>query len=533
MKKACCPVIMLFYFTPVLLSPALILYDIGFGVVFDALGGTLEFQTQQAMQLAYPALLQTGYFIDNTWQQQQLPRFAIINPATGETITTVADAGIAETEQAVEAAQKAFGPWSRLPAKERATILRKWYNLVTEHTNDLALLLTTEQGKPLEEAKGEIQYGASFIEWFAEECRRVYGEIIPAPVADRRLLTLKQPIGVVAAITPWNFPVAMITRKIAPALAAGCTVVLKPAEDTPLCALALAQLAKEAGMPDGVLNVIPSTQSAAVGKVLTTHPAIHKVSFTGSTEVGRLLMQQSASTLKKLALELGGNAPSIVFEDADMEQAVKGTMASKYRNAGQTCVCVNRVLVQRSAYPAFIAAYQQAVAALKTGNGTEPGVTIGPLINKEAIDKVEELLKDALDKGAELIMGGSKHAAGELFFEPTIISRCTTDMKMSREEIFGPVSAIYLFETEEDAIELANHTEYGLAAYFFSKDIQKIWRVAERLEYGIIGVNEGIISFAEVPFGGIKQSGYGKEGSFYGIEEYLVTKYVCLGGMSS
>ena len=485
------------------------------------------------MELAYPALLQTGYFINNNWLQGQASHFVVLNPANGATIASVADAGVAETEQAIEAADAAFPAWSRLPAKERAAILRKWYNLVMQHIADLALLLTTEQGKPLEEATGEIQYGASFIEWFAEECRRVYGEIVPAPIADRRFMTLKQPVGVVAAITPWNFPMAMITRKIAPALAAGCTVVLKPAEDTPLSALALAQLAKEAGLPDGVLNVITSTQSAAVGKILTTHPAIHKVSFTGSTEVGRLLMQQSAGTLKKLALELGGNAPSIVFDDADIAQAVKGTLASKYRNAGQTCVCVNRVLVQRNIYPAFIAAYREAVEALKTGDGTEAGVTIGPLINGEAIDKVKELLEDAIEKGAELLIGGHTHAAGPLFFEPTILSGCTTDMKMSREEIFGPVSAIYLFDTEEDAIALANHTEYGLAAYFFSRDIGKIWRVAERLEYGIIGVNEGIISFPEVPFGGIKQSGYGKEGSFYGIEEYLITKYVCLGGLSA
>ncbi|RXK81963.1 NAD-dependent succinate-semialdehyde dehydrogenase [Filimonas effusa] len=483
------------------------------------------------MQLVYRSLLQTGYFINNNWQQCSENRFAVTNPATGAEIATVADAGVKETGEAIAAAEAAFPAWSGLPAKERAKLLRKWYDLIIAHTDDLALLLTSEQGKPLEEAKGEIQYGASFIEWFAEECRRVYGEIIPAPVADRRFMTLKQPVGVVAAITPWNFPVAMITRKIAPAIAAGCTVVLKPAEDTPLSALALAELAREAGLPDGVLNIIPSTQSAEVGKILCTHPAIHKLSFTGSTGVGRLLMQQSSSTLKKLALELGGNAPSIVFDDADIEIAVKGTLASKYRNAGQTCVCVNRVLVQRSVYPAFLEAYSKAVAAFKTGDGTAPGIQIGPLINKKAIDKVQELLADALNKGAELVMGGHLHSAGPLFFEPTIISNCTADMTLSHEEIFGPVTAIYLFDTEEEAITLANSTEYGLAAYFFSKDVQKIWRVAEKLEYGIIGVNEGIISFAEVPFGGIKQSGYGKEGSFYGIEEYLITKYVCLGNM--
>lgn len=483
------------------------------------------------MHLSHPTLLQTGYFINNTWHNQSIT-FPVINPANGELIAEVAEAGVAEAELAIEAAGKAFPAWAKLPAKERAVLLKKWFELIILHTNDLAVLLTTEQGKPLTEAKGEVQYGASFIEWYAEECRRIYGEIIPSPAADKRFMTIKQPVGVVAAITPWNFPVAMITRKIAPALAAGCTVVLKPAEDTPLCALALAQLAKEAGLPDGVLNVIPGTQSATVGKILTTHPLIHKVSFTGSTEVGRILMQQSASTIKKLSLELGGNAPAIIFEDADMDVAVKGTMASKYRNAGQTCVCVNRILVQRSVYPAFMEAYQKAVKALKTGNGITEGVTIGPLINQDAIDKIQELMADALDKGAELITGGNVTAAGTLFLEPTIISRCTTDMKLSREEIFGPVSAIYLFDTEQDAIELANHTEYGLAAYFFSRDIHKIWRVAEQLEYGIIGVNEGIISYAEAPFGGIKQSGYGKEGSFYGIEDYLITKYICLGGMS-
>lgn len=483
------------------------------------------------MQLQYPALLQTGYFTNNEWKQDTAGRFAVYNPANGALITEVADAGAAQAEAAIHAAHAAFPGWSRLPAKERSAVLKKWYALIIQHTNDLALLLTTEQGKPLAEAAGEVQYGASFIEWFAEECRRVYGDIIPAPVADRRFLAIKQPIGVVTAITPWNFPVAMITRKIAPALAAGCTVVLKPAEDTPLCALALAQLALEAGMPAGVLNVLPSLQSAAVGKVLTTHPLVQKVSFTGSTEVGRILMQQASGTVKKLSLELGGNAPVIVFDDATLEQAVKGTIASKYRNAGQTCVCANRVLVQRSIYPAFMEAYQKAVAALPVGDGTKDGVLIGPLINQEAVEKVERLMQDAVSKGAAVVLGGKRHAAGALFYQPTIITHCTTDMELSREEIFGPVSAVFLFDTEAEAVALANNTEYGLAAYFFSNNIQKIWRVAEQLEYGIIGVNEGIISFAEAPFGGIKQSGYGKEGSKYGMEDYLVIKYVCLGGM--
>lgn len=483
------------------------------------------------MQLSYQALLQQGSFINNEWITGQ-PVFPVYNPATGEQITTVFDAGVAETERAIAAAAAAFEGWSNTPAKSRAAILRKWFELILQHTDDLALLLTTEQGKPFAEAKGEIEYGASFIEWFAEECRRTYGQVIPSPMADRRFVTIKQPIGVVAAITPWNFPVAMITRKIAPALAAGCTVVLKPAEDTPLCALAMAQLAVEAGFPAGVLNIITSMQAATVGKVLTTHPEVHKVSFTGSTEVGRILMQQSASTVKKLSLELGGNAPAIVFEDADLQQAVKGTLASKYRNAGQTCVCANRVLVQRSIYPAFLAAYKEAVAAMKVGNGMEEHVTIGPLINQEAIDKIKELMQDAEEKGAEVLLGGDVHEAGSLFYQPTIITGCTTDMRLSREEIFGPVSAIYLFDTVDDAIALANHTEFGLAAYFFSRNVQQVWRIAEKLQYGIIGINEGIISFAEVPFGGVKQSGYGKEGSFYGIEDYLITKYLCLGGIA-
>jgi succinate-semialdehyde dehydrogenase/glutarate-semialdehyde dehydrogenase len=359
----------------------------------------------------------------------------------------------------------------------------------------------------------------------------VYGEVIPSPVLDKRIITIKQPIGVVAAITPWNFPVAMITRKIAPAIAAGCTVVLKPAEDTPLCALALAQLAKEAGMPAGVLNVITTTNAAEVGRLLTTHEVIKKVSFTGSTEVGRILMQQASSTVKKLSLELGGNAPVIIFDDADIDVAVRGTIASKYRNAGQTCVCANRIFVQHKIYDVFIKKYQQAVADLKVGQGTKDDIQIGPLINEDAINKVGRLMADATSKGATIIAGGSKHEAGTLFYQPTIITNCTTEMDLSEEEIFGPVSAVYLFDKEEEAIDLANKTIYGLASYFFAKDINRVWRVAEQLQYGMIGINEGIISFAEAPFGGVKQSGYGKEGSFYGIEEYVVTKYICVGNM--
>jgi succinate-semialdehyde dehydrogenase/glutarate-semialdehyde dehydrogenase len=480
------------------------------------------------MKLSNQGLLQSGCFINNEWHTAD-KKFPVYNPANNEELIQVADAGVQEAEQAVLAAEKAFVTWSALPAKERAAILKKWFALIIQNIDDLALLLTSEQGKPLEEAKAEVQYGASFIEWFAEEARRVYGDVIPSPMADRRFVTIKQPVGVVSAITPWNFPVAMITRKIAPALAVGCTVVLKPAEDTPLCALALAELAKQAGMPAGVFNVLPTMQAVEVGKVLTTHPAVQKVSFTGSTEVGRILMQQASSTVKKMSLELGGNAPAIVFEDADIEKAVKGTLASKYRNAGQTCVCANRVLVQRSIYPVFMEAYKKAVAALKVGNGTEKDVKIGPLINQDAIDKVERLMKDALSKGAEVLLGGKKSTAGDLFYEPTIITNCTAQMDLSHEEIFGPVSAVYIFDTVEDAIQLANATEYGLAAYFFANDIAKVWRIAEQLQYGIIGINEGIISFAEVPFGGIKQSGFGKEGSMYGVDDYLTIKYMCIG----
>jgi len=482
------------------------------------------------MQLTNTDLLQKDIFINNEWiAGEGDQRFAVYNPADGSKIIEVAGATVKETEQAIAAATAAFKSWSNTPAKTRGAILRKWYQLITDNTNDLALLLTTEQGKPLAEAKGEVAYGASFIEWFAEECRRTYGETIPSPVMDKRFITIKQPIGVVAAITPWNFPIAMITRKIAPALAAGCTVVLKPAEDTPLCALALAKLAVDAGFPEGVLNVLPTMQAAEVGQVLTTHPGIAKVSFTGSTEVGRILMKQSSSTVKKLSLELGGNAPVIVFEDAKIEVAVKGTIASKYRNAGQTCICANRILVQEGIYDSFMDAYMKAVATLQVGNGVDDNVQIGPLINEDAVLKVETLMQDAVNNGAQVVLGGKKHSAGELFYEPTIITHCNSNMRLSNEEIFGPVSAIFTFKTDEEAIALANATEYGLAAYFFTENVSRVWRVAEQLQYGIVGINEGIISYTEVPFGGVKQSGYGREGSRYGIEEYMSIKYICFG----
>lgn len=484
------------------------------------------------MQLSNTSLCQTRSFISNNWIHASGNKtFKVDNPANGEIIAEVADCGTVETEQAIEAASKAFNTWSRQTARERGNLMRKWFNLVIENADDLALLMTTEQGKPLTEAKGEVVYGASFIDWFAEEGRRVYGDVIPTPLNDRRIVTIKQPVGVVAAITPWNFPIAMITRKIAPAIAAGCTVVIKPASQTPLSALALAQLSVEAGFPPGVINIITSTHSSEIGKVMTEHPLVRKVSFTGSTEIGKLLMQQCASTVKKVSLELGGNAPVIIFNDADIEQAVKGSIATKYRNAGQTCVCANRILVQDEIYTSFMEHYHKAVASLKVGEGTMPGIQIGPLIDSHAVEKVNRLMNDALEKGATITLGGKPHEEGDLFFKPTILEGCNTTMALSKEEIFGPVSAIYRFSTEEEAVQLANNTEYGLAAYFFTQNLNRAWRVAEAIDYGIIGINEGIVSHAEAPFGGMKESGFGREGSKYGIEDYVEIKYICFGGM--
>jgi len=481
------------------------------------------------MQLRDPGLLRDQAYIADAWCGGAAT-FPVADPATGEVLARIPELGAAETRRAIEAANAAWPAWRKQTAKQRAAILRKWFDLILANADDLALLMTREQGKPLAEAKGEIAYGASFVEWFAEEGKRVYGDVIPSPAADRRLVVLKQPIGVCAAITPWNFPNAMITRKVAPALAAGCTVVVKPAEQTPLSALALAELAQRAGFPAGVFNVVTGSAAAApiIGAELTANPIVRKLSFTGSTEVGRLLMAQCAPTVKKVSLELGGNAPFIVFDDADLDAAVEGAMLSKYRNAGQTCVCANRLLVQDGIYDAFAERLADKVRTLKVGAGTESGVNQGPLIDSAALAKVETLVADAVARGARVLTGGARHALGGTFYQPTVLANVTADMRCAREEIFGPVAPLFRFTTEAEAIALANATEYGLAGYFFARDLGRVWRVAEALEYGIVGVNTGIISNEVAPFGGVKQSGIGREGSRYGIEDYLEIKYVCL-----
>lgn len=451
----------------------------------------------------------------------------VSNPATGETVGTVPKMGTKEAEQAVVTAQRALPQWSAMSANERSDLLRKWYDLIIEHKEDLARLLTIEQGKPLKEAEGEILYGAAYIEWFAEEAKRVYGDTIPAPSGDKRIVVIKQPVGVCAAITPWNFPNAMIARKVAPALAAGCTFVSRPASQTPFSALAMASLALEAGIPPGVFNVITG-KSSEIGKVLTESPIVRKFSFTGSTEVGRLLMQQSASTIKKISLELGGNAPFIVFNEADVDAAVEGAVAAKFRNAGQTCVCANRIYVQSKIYDEFCDKLADAVANLKVGNGLAEDSIIGPMINQDAVDHSKELLQDAVEKGAQVTTGGSYN---ELFFEPTVVKNATTDMRFSTDEIFGPIAPVFKFETEEEALKLANDTIYGLASYIYTENLNQTIRVSEKLEYGIVGVNTGLISNAAAPFGGVKQSGLGREGSKYGIEDYLEIKYICVGNV--
>ena len=486
------------------------------------------------MNLSNPRLLRNQAYINGKWINASTEAsFDVRNPYNGTVIGSVPDMGAEDTEAAVEAAQVAFLEWRSYSAGERAKLLERWHDLHIEHLEDLAILLTTEQGKPLAEARGEIAYGAAYIKWFAEEARRIYGDVIPGHSRDSRIMAIKQPVGVVSMITPWNFPNAMLARKAGPAMAAGCTVVAKPAEDTPLSALAMAYLAEEAGIPPGVFNVVPTNNPVAVGEVLTQHPLVRKLSFTGSTEVGKLLMRQCASTVKKVSLELGGNAPFIVFEDADLDAAVEGAIASKYRNAGQTCICANRIYAQESIYEEFVERLTTAVHQLKIGSGLEEGTLIGPLINEAAINKVESLVADAVDHGASVRTGGGRadEQDGGYFYQPTVLAGVTPSMAISEEEIFGPVAPVYPFGTDKEVIALANNTVYGLAAYFFGRDINRIWRVAEGLEYGMIGINTGKISTPVAPFGGVKQSGIGREGSRYGIEEYVEIKYLCFGGV--
>jgi succinate-semialdehyde dehydrogenase/glutarate-semialdehyde dehydrogenase len=476
-------------------------------------------------------LVETEAFIDGLWIEGEAS-FEVTNPADGTVIARVADLGAGETRVAIEAAHRAFPAWAGKTAKERGAILRTWSDLMLAHADDLARLMTAEQGKPLAESKGEVAYGASFIDWFAEEAKRGYGHTIPTPDPKKRLASIKQPIGVCAAIAPWNFPIAMITRKVGPALAAGCTVVVKPAAETPLCALAIARLATEAGVPAGVLNIVTGTDSSAIGKALCEDGRVRKLSFTGSTPVGKVLYGQCAGTMKKLSLELGGNAPFIVFDDADLEAAVNGAIASKYRNTGQTCVCANRLIVQAGIHDAFVARLTQKVAAMKVGPGTGEGVVIGPLINDKAIVKVEAMVKEAVAAGARVEVGGERHELGGLFYQPTVLSGATADMRLFNEEIFGPVAPIVKFETEDEAIALANATPFGLAAYFYSRDVGRCWRVAEAIEAGMVGINEGLISTEVAPFGGVKESGLGREGSSEGLDEYFETKYLCFGGVA-
>jgi succinate-semialdehyde dehydrogenase/glutarate-semialdehyde dehydrogenase len=484
-----------------------------------------------SIRLKDPALLAQRCYINGGWSDAATGQTKhVVNPATGTRIGTAPRMGAAETRLAIEAAAAAFPAWRAKTAKERSGILRKWFELMMANLDDLALILTSEQGKPLAEAKGEVTIGAAYIEWFAEEARRVYGDVIPTISNDRRLVVVKEPVGVCAAITPWNFPSSMITRKVAPALAAGCTVVIKPAEATPYSALALAELAHRAGFPPGVLNVITGS-AAAIGGEMCANPTVRKLSFTGSTEIGRILMTQVAPTIKKISLELGGNAPFVVFDDADLDAAADGAIIAKYRNAGQTCVCTNRFFVHERVYDAFAEKLVARVKALKVGPGTEAGVTQGPLIDAAALAKVEEHIADATAHGAQVIAGGKRHALRGTFFEPTVLTGVTSAMKVFREETFGPVAPLIRFSTDAEVIELANRTEYGLASYFYSRDIGRIWRVAEALEYGMVGVNTGLITTEVAPFGGVKQSGLGREGSKYGIDEYVEVKYICFGGI--
>ena len=483
------------------------------------------------MKLRDPLLLRQQAYLDGCWTDADSGKtLTVTNPSTGEVLATIPNMGMAETGRAIEAAGKALVNWKSLTAEERSRILRRWYELMLQHQDDLAILLTSEQGKPLPEAKGEITYAASYIEWFAEEAKRIYGNTIPSPWTDKRIFVTKEPVGVCAAITPWNFPAAMITRKVAPALAAGCTIIVKPATQTPLSALAMVELASRAGVPAGVFSVLTG-DSRAIGGELTRHPDVRKLTFTGSTEVGRILAAQCAPTLKKMSLELGGKAPFIVFDDADLDEAVKGAIISKYRKTGQTCVCANRLLVQDTVYDAFTDKLAAAVRALKVGDGLDPEAEQGPLIDEASLMKVEELVADAVQRGARVITGGRRHSRGGTFYEPTLLTEVTTSMRIAREEVFGPVAPMFRFKTEAEAVCMANATEYGLAAYFYSANVRRVWRVAAALEYGMVGINSGVISTAVAPFGGVKQSGMGREGSLYGIEEYVTTKYLCLGGL--
>ncbi|MAU03707.1 MAG: succinate-semialdehyde dehydrogenase (NADP(+)) [Acidimicrobiaceae bacterium] len=484
------------------------------------------------MELQDPTLLRTQAYVGGEWiDADSGATFDVTDPATGDVVASVADLGVDETRRAVDLAEVAQKAWAARTAKDRGAVLRRWYELFLEHKEDLALIMTSEMGKPIGESRGEVVYAANFIDWFAEEGKRAYGEVIPTHDPTKRLLVLKQPVGVVSAITPWNFPQAMITRKVAPALAAGCASLVRPASETPLSALAAAELADRAGLPPGLLNVIPATDSPTVGRELTTNPMIRKISFTGSTPIGKLLLGQAAGTVKKASMELGGNAPFIVFDDADIDAAVEGAIVSKYRNSGQTCVCANRFLVQDGVYDEFAKKFAEAVADLKVGPGIDESSEIGPLVNEDAIDKVEELVQGALAEGAGVLTGGRRHALGRTYYEVTVLVDVTPDMAIHGEEIFGPVAPLFRFSTEDDAIAIANDTEYGLAAYFYAADMGRIWRVSESLEYGMVGVNTGLISTEVAPFGGFKESGIGREGSHHGLDEYLETKYVAIGGI--
>ena len=490
----------------------------------------LDETTNLKSMLSRPDLVCEAAFVGGDWVQAGSGKtFAVHNPARGDVIATVPDLSREEVAKAIAAAEKAQKPWAAKTAKERSQVLRKWFDLMMDNQEDLAIIMTAEQGKPLAEARGEVAYGASFIEWFAEEARRVYGETIPGHQADKRITVIKQPIGVAAGITPWNFPNAMIARKVGPALAVGCSFVIRPASLTPLSALAMAKLAEEAGLPKGLLSVVTSTSSSDVGKEFCENPVVRKLTFTGSTEVGRILLKQAADQVMKCSMELGGNAPFIVFDDADLDAAVEGAIACKFRNNGQTCVCANRIYVQKGVYDAFAAKLKNAVEDLKVGDGMDDGVALGPLIEPDAVDKVQEHLDDALEKGGEILTGGKPHDLGGQFFEPTIVTNATQDMKVSTEETFGPFAPLFMFENEDDVIAKANDTIFGLASYFYAKDISRVTKVAEALEYGIVGVNTGIISTEVAPFGGVKQSGLGREGSSHGIDDYLEMKYICTG----